>query len=69
MIFTLQYLDLRKIDEAEADISHAKEALDNASSTVFRLCLNEKSFLLFFPLQLMFIYLHKPFANKNISLD
>jgi len=28
MIFTLQYLDLRKIDEAEADISHAKEALN-----------------------------------------
>jgi len=25
--FTLQYLDLRKIDEAEAGISHAKEAL------------------------------------------
>ena len=30
--FTLHCLDLRKIDEAEAGISHAKEALSVASS-------------------------------------
>ena len=29
--FTLQYLDLRKIDEAEAGISRAKEALNTTS--------------------------------------
>jgi len=33
--FTLQYLDLRKIDEAEASISHAKDALNLPGSKVF----------------------------------
>ena len=33
--FTLQCLDLRKIDEAEAGISHAKEALNLINISTF----------------------------------